>query len=28
MAGGPMVMNTREELQQVFSGLDNNTFIR
>lgn len=26
--GGPIVMNTREELRQAFEDLDNNTFIR
>jgi redox-sensitive bicupin YhaK (pirin superfamily) len=26
--GGPIVMNTREELDQAFAELDNNTFIR
>jgi len=26
--GGPIVMNTREELDEAFSELDNNTFIR
>lgn len=26
--GGPIVMNTREELQQAFEELDNNTFIK
>lgn len=26
--GGPIVMNTREELQQAFDELDNNTFIK
>ncbi|HEY9070336.1 MAG TPA: pirin-like C-terminal cupin domain-containing protein [Candidatus Ozemobacteraceae bacterium] len=26
--GGPIVMNTREELRQAFAELDNDTFIR
>ena len=26
--GGPIVMNTREELQQAFAEIDNGTFIR
>ena len=26
--GGPIVMNTQEELRQAFAELDNNTFIR
>ena len=26
--GGPIVMNTQEELEEAFRDLDNNTFIR
>ncbi|WP_255348796.1 MULTISPECIES: pirin-like C-terminal cupin domain-containing protein [Pelosinus] len=26
--GGPIVMNTREELQQAFREIDNGTFIK
>ncbi|HOX74786.1 MAG TPA: pirin-like C-terminal cupin domain-containing protein [Bacteroidales bacterium] len=26
--GGPIVMNTQEELEEAFKDLDNNTFIK